>query len=129
MSILQDLLALNESKRPKPTKGWIAIVDPEGAFDTDGIYAFKQEADADAFFKGLDAELAGSDAFATNDVVLDGFHFVMHFDHRVDPDDVSFIGFATSKEALEQSLIDSVESGDIYGVDQIEDIDFIETND
>ena len=118
---LQELLA--ESNVPASMKGWLAIADTDGIKNgIEGVFVFKNEADADAFKAGLDQELDGSDEYAT-DATIDGLHIVFHCDHRVDEDELNPIMFDSSKPNLMKRLKASIAAGEIYGVSSFEEVE------
>ncbi len=120
---LQEIIQLNEAKAGSSMKGWLAIVDTDGITNgIEGIFVFKNEADADAYKEGLEKELDGSDEYAT-DSTLDGFHIVFHCDHRVDEDGLNPVMFDTSKPNLMKRLKASIAAGEIYGVSSFEEVE------
>lgn len=129
---LQELLALKEDETPKSIKGWLAVADTDGITNgIEGVFVFKNEADADAYYAGLSDELDDSDSYATQ-MTVDEFHIVFQCDHRADEDELNPIMFDPSKQNLMKRLKASVAAGEIYGVssfDEVEDdVSILETN-
>lgn len=120
-------MKLDEIKTPRPIRGWIAYMDT-GSGEPEAVYAFKDEAVATEYLKGLEKDLDGTDGFAFEvDHVVDGHHLVIHADHKFDSDEFHLLGFHKSRGKLEANIEKQVEDGDIFGIERIEEIEFMET--
>lgn len=111
MELINELLSLKEAATP--VHGWLAVFNPNGV-DVDSYTVFKKSSEAKAHKRKLTKELDGSDMYVEMGSI-DNHHVIMVLDHREDSDDVSLMGFSTSKEELEERLDRNAADDEMYG--------------
>lgn len=96
------------------TEGYLAVMDPEGNWTPESIFAFKAEnkSDAQKCKAELTHKLKGSDTMVKM-AKVDDVYIVLTYDHRADMDEVHPLGFGDNKERLEERLRKDIDDDEL----------------